>query len=93
MIETTRGSDLTFNMVWSNGSPIDLTNYDVEFLDVDPALQDRITYTFLDPTQGEIEVQIEGTDPVTVGKRSFRVQITSPSGDSIATPLITVRYK
>ena len=87
-VEVNRGSDKTMRFEWKDGlgAAIPLTNPRV--IDATSAL--GLTVVETDIVNGIFEVKLEGTNLVTKGKHSFRVQAEDSGGDSIASPEVTV---
>lgn len=96
-VEIVRGSDATIDVKFQ-GLGSTLENHTVALLDVSTALLGKASaafesYTAVDgetPDESVIRVTIEGTDPIPVGRASFRVQATS-AGASVSSRLIHVQ--
>lgn len=106
-----RGSDATFTLTWtdSSGDPIDLSDRAVVVFDEASAsrsgppaseIQGRITGQVVDGPNGVVELHLEGTEFIRVGKYVFRVQLNKPvpgdpgdQVDSISTPLINLEIR
>ena len=91
-----RGSDHSLLVTWrdTNGDLVDMTNRELSFFDVSPKLEGRVTGEIKAPaTGGQLSVRIEGNPPLPVGLYSFRMMLTTPSGDSVSTKRIYVRVE
>jgi hypothetical protein len=86
----TRGSDKTLELTWNDadGEPINLTGHSIGVFDVEGLSASKITATIVNANTGRFDVKIEGSTPISVGDKSFRVQITPTGGDSTASPEI-----
>jgi hypothetical protein len=95
-LSATRGSDVVsvITMKQPNNTPIDLTGRTIAFFDIPTNLTGRISGSIIDATAGKIQVNVEGTDPITLGNYIFRLQInagTAPNIDSLALPKIELK--
>jgi hypothetical protein len=95
-LSATRGSDVVFviTMKQPNNTPIDLTGRTIAFFDIPKNLTGRISGSIVDATAGKIQVNVEGTDPITLGNYIFRLQINDENVsnvDSLALPKIELR--
>ncbi len=68
-LSATRGSDVVsvITMKQPNNTPIDLTGRTIAFFDIPTNLTGRISGSIIDATAGKIQVNVEGTDPITLG--------------------------
>ena len=55
-----------------------------------PAIETRLTAGLIDGAAGEVNVELDGTDPLPVGEYSFRVQITKLNGRTEASGKVTI---
>lgn len=100
-----KGSDAEFILAYKDaaGEPIDLTGRTVLVFDEVivgatsrrgvqvVGIKDKITGTVTNGAGGIVTLKLDGTDPIPVGKYSFRVQLNEGTGndiESLATPLI-----
>jgi hypothetical protein len=92
-IKTTRGSDIRLAITWrtEDGEPLNLTGADIDIIDASPGISEVIEATITDATAGQIEIFIEGSEPIELGRYNFRIQVNYYAGDSIATPIIGVQ--
>lgn len=82
----TRGSDVSLTITISDADgPVDLTSQSVSVFDVVPSLEGRVTAAITDAAAGRITVDIEGTDPIDIGRHVFRLRL-SGAGDSVGLP-------
>jgi hypothetical protein len=83
-IKITRGSDKTLQATWrdSAGTAINLTGHTIEVFDTKGIEASRITTTIINALTGRFDVKIEGTAPIRLGNKSFRLKITPTGGDS-----------
>jgi hypothetical protein len=94
MITATSGSDVRLRGVASpsEGDPLDLSGYDLDILTpAGSALSGRVSVEWIDQSENEFEVFIEGTSPIPVGLHGFRVQFDGSGLDSISTPEIRLQ--
>ena len=87
----TRGSDVSLTVtITDEGGPVDLSGRELLLFDVNTVLDGRITANITDASAGVISLFIEGTDPLPLGRRSFRLQVNNPlspeGADSIGLP-------
>ena len=87
----TRGSDVSLTVtITDEGGAVDLTGRELALFDVNSVLDGRVVATISDAANGVISLFIEGTDPLPLGRRTFRLQVNnslSPDGaDSIGLP-------
>ncbi len=92
-IKTTRGSDIRLAITWrtEDGEPLDLTGAEITIIDASPGISEVIEPSIVNASAGQIEVFIEGSEPIALGRYNFRVQVNYYAGDSIATPIIGVQ--
>lgn len=92
-VTTTSGTDVTIRLTWKDGdgNPLDLTGYTPDLLNVSPALTGALSIVLTDAVNGVVTVSIEGTAQISVGSHNFRARVTDGSGDSLASPLISLR--
>lgn len=85
-VRATSGSDVSLRFKWkgSDGSPIVLSGYSVEVLTASEELVGRASAFVEDASSGYTICSIEGSDPIGVGRYSFRVQVTSAAGASLS---------
>ena len=89
--DITRGSDVSLTVtITDEGGPVDLSGRELLLFDVNTVLDGRITTNITDASAGVISLFIEGTDPLPLGRRSFRLQVNNPlspeGADSIGLP-------
>jgi hypothetical protein len=93
-LATTRGSDVRLTLTLTNAAapyaPVDLTGRSVAIIDVAPLLQGRLTAQVTNAALGQMELFIEGTNPLPRGNYTFTLQILSGGGDSLGIPEITL---
>ena len=91
MIEATSGSDIRLQFTVGPDTLV-LAGFTLTIL-LTPSsgLEGRVSAAWVDVAERRLDVFIEGTNPLPVGVYAFRVQFNNPSGDSFATPAITVR--
>jgi hypothetical protein len=87
----TSGSDGVFTTAFSEDeTPVNLTGYTADIIDVYKAIRERLSPSITDPVNGEVTVLVEGSDPIPPGRYHLRVQVTSPSGQSMSTERIYI---
>lgn len=95
IFEINGGSDLQFDFAWPDGAGgvVDLTDWTVSLIDVDPALNGHVTATkSATPTDGVITVRVEWQSDFALRTTyPFRVVI-SKDGDDSSTNLLAVVY-
>lgn len=85
--QVTRGSDIALSLTLSSGeTPFDLSGYSAQVFDVAEVLNGRVTAQIQDGPGGVLSVDIEGTDPIEIGRHMFRVQLVSAVDDSVGLP-------
>jgi hypothetical protein len=90
MIKITRGSDaeILFQINDSLGTPFPV--FSAVMLEQSPQLKGRLTLQGIDFSLGFLSVKLEGTDPLPVGRYSFRWQANLMTGDTLGSPEIFV---
>lgn len=94
-LNVTRGSDASFVFTWKdiNKTPMDISGMSVTILDASDVVSARLSGEVTDGVNGVLTIFLEGSDPIKIGKYSFRVQINTVAGQSMATPQLTLVVK
>lgn len=95
VIVINRGSDLTFETVWTDaaGEPLDLAGAAVAVYEPHTAISGRITLAISDATGGVISGRVEWADAMPLGRiMSFRLRLTRDGNDT-STPRIWIDVK
>jgi hypothetical protein len=94
-LNVTRGSDASFVFTWKDSEDafINISGMTVVILDASTLIEDRLSGTVTNGTLGQATVVLEGTDPIDTGRYTFRVQLNSTTGQSLATPQLTLIVK
>lgn len=80
-----KGSDLNFKITWPEGTGRkNLTGYNVSLYDYSPGLQQYLTLTISNPTQGEITGRLGWHDSF-VSKKAMSFRIMIDSGTDVTT--------
>ena len=75
--DVTRGSDVELKMrVTVSGAALDLSPFDIGFIDVASPLVGRLSADKTNAANGQFSVLVEGTDPIPCGTLRFRIQIS-----------------
>lgn len=86
----TRGSDVRLIVTISDGgSPLNLAGRSVVPFEVSEPLINRVSAEITDAVAGQVTILIEGTDPIPLGRHSFRLQVNAPitgGADSLGLP-------
>lgn len=89
-IEVNSGSDRDIKLIF----PADMRPVaSPALINVDARIADRLTVTLLDGAAGEVNVFLEGTDPMPLGDYVFAVQITKSDGNTEATEKVVIRVR
>lgn len=89
-----RGSDLTFEMNWPDGSSAnaDLTGHTVSIFEPDPRIEGLVSATLTDPASGAIRVRVEWADGLP-SNTPLRFRLMTASGsENQTTNQLAVEY-
>ena len=89
-MKITRGSDVEIEFQINDGAGAPFPVTEVVMMDQSPQLNGRLTINNLAFDLGYLSVSLEGTNPLPVGRYSFRWQATLLTGDTLGSPEIFV---
>jgi hypothetical protein len=84
LLTFTRGSDITIDFSWTG---YNLSFHTGEVFESEGFELSRATLTITNAASGAFRVEIEGTNPISVGIKSFRFRFTPTGGKSTAPEL------
>ena len=89
-IKITSGSDANLQFAFKDSNGIALTVSNPQIIEAGGALSERTTVTLTDGVGGIVNVFIEGTDPLNVGRYPLRVQVELSDGNTLASKQILI---
>ena len=89
-ITINRGSDLTFTGSWrqSDGTAIDMTGWTIAPYDTHPSMNNHVTATWIDASQGAYSVTMHWDDAMP-NAMNFRLKVSNGTSD-LSSPLIVI---